>query len=94
MIAGRLTLYSHEWKKFLEDSGYRNIHMLHFIRQEQDLYYVTAYNRSGFECNGYNMPEVGYRQPRCLLTLEEKNIGPVIPNLEPLHNLYIFEMLV
>ena len=81
MSAGQLTLYSHEWKKFLEDSGYRNIHMFHFVREEQDLYYVTAYNTSGFECNGYNLAEVGYRQIRCLLTVEHRTDAPVIRNL-------------
>ena len=80
MVAGRLALYSHEWKKFLEDSGYRNIHMFHFIREEQDLYYVTAYNRSGYECNGYNLATVGYRQRRCMLTLEHIKEAPVITN--------------
>ena len=81
MCAGQLTLYSHEWKKFLEDSGYRNIHMFHFVREEQDLYYVTAYNNYGFECNGYNLADVGYRQIRCLLTVEHRALAPVIRNL-------------
>ncbi|PWA44959.1 eukaryotic aspartyl protease family protein [Artemisia annua] len=67
-LDGHLTLYSHEWKTFLDESGYMNFSMLHFIREEPDLYYVTAYNDYGFECNGYN--DVGDRQQRCMLTLD------------------------
>ena len=81
IVRGNLTLYSHEWKHFLEDSNYRNIAMFHFIREEQDLYYVTAYNIAGYECNGYNLADVGYRQRRCMITLEEIAEGPVIHNL-------------
>ena len=81
MVDGNLTLYSHEWKEFLDDSGYRNIYMLHFIREEPDLYYVTAYNKMGFECNGYNFADVGDRQQRCMLTLEDRKKAPVTANL-------------
>ena len=54
---GHVTLYSKGWKDFLADSKYTNVLTFHFIREEEDYYYVTAYNDDGYECNGYNLAE-------------------------------------
>ena len=70
-------LHQDEWRKFLDDSKYINMATLHFIRHEEDCYYVTAYNNSGYEMSGYNLALTGYRQRRCLLTLEHLNASPV-----------------
>ena len=77
----RLKMFEAEWRGFLHDSKYKNVAMFHFIRQEEDYYYVTAYNNEGYECNGSNLAEVGYRQRRWLVTLEHIQESPVIPNL-------------
>ena len=75
----RLKLYSDEWRGFLSDSRYTNVATFHFIREEEDCYYVTAYDNAGYECNGYNLAEVGYRQRRCLVTLGHLQESPVSP---------------
>lgn len=71
-------LYEREWRTFLDDSKYVNMRTLHFIRDSEDCYYLTAYNQFGYEMNGYNLALVGYRQRRCLLTLEQLESSPVI----------------
>ena len=86
MVAGHLTLYSSEWKAFLEDSKYVNVSTFHFIRQEQDCYYVTGYNDAGHECNGYLLTLVGNRQRRCLVTLNNMDEYPVRHNCMILQN--------
>lgn len=77
MVKGQLTLHSQEWRDFLDDSTYINVATFHFIRQEEDCYYVTAYNDAGHECNGYNLTLVGYRQRRCLILVEDLHQSPV-----------------
>lgn len=76
----RLKLYDIEWHKFLDDSKYRHVTTFHFIREEEDSYYVTAYDNSGSELNGYNLDVVGYRQCRWMATLEHLEESPVIRN--------------
>ncbi|GJY25312.1 hypothetical protein Tco_0400038 [Tanacetum coccineum] len=67
----------------------QRVSALHFIREGEDEYYVTAYHNGGIECNGYDLVRVGYRQRRCLVTMgdmKESSILPYqfLPNLE--HN--------
>ena len=50
---------------------YRNVGFLHFILQEKDTYYVTAYDDVGSECGGYNRREIGPRKMRCFVTMGE-----------------------
>lgn len=64
-------MYGEEWEQFLKDSRYTNVEMLHFIREEEDTYYVTAYNDAGIECGGYDRRSIGRRQMRCLVTMGE-----------------------
>ena len=77
MVAGDIVLYSHEWKDFLTDSRYNNAATLHFVREEEDCYYVTGYYDEGHECNGYELALVGYRQRRCLVSVEQPQQSPV-----------------
>ena len=70
-VAGHFALYSSEWRDFLDNSKYVNVATFQFIREEQDCYYVTGYNDAGYECNGYDLALVGYRQRRCLFTLDD-----------------------
>lgn len=60
-----------EWSQFVKDSRYMNVETLHFIREEENTYYVTAYDNAGWECGGYNRTEIGDRQMRCLVTIGE-----------------------
>ena len=77
-VPGKLfKLYSDEWRDFLHDSRYQNVATFHFIREEEDCYYVTAYDNAGYECNGYDLALVGYRQRRCLVMLEHLQESPV-----------------
>ena len=62
-------MYGDEWAMFLKGSRYTNVQMLHFIREEEDTYYVTAYDDAGFECGGYDRRKIGARQMRCLVTM-------------------------
>ena len=95
MVGGnRLKLYDMEWRKFLDDSKYRNVATFHFIREEEDSYYVTAYNNAGAELNGYNLNLVGYRQRRWLATLEHLESSPVIPKTYKLHCIRILKILL
>ena len=81
MVRGHVTLYSHEWQAFWDDSKYEDVATLHFIREEEDYYYVTGYNHQGYECNGYHVLFEGHKQRRCLVTKEEGAQPMVIPNL-------------
>ena len=72
--ANLYNMYGEEWAKFVKDSRYTNVDVLHFILQEEDTYYVTAYDDSGVECGGYNRTEIGRRQMRCFVTMG-LNIG-------------------
>nr|GEV65438.1 DNA-binding pseudobarrel domain-containing protein [Tanacetum cinerariifolium] len=71
-------LFSHEWQEFLRDSKYVMVSFLHFIRQVQDEYYVTAYQNAGGECNGYDLARAGvvYKIVMQILSFE------FLPNLQ------------
>ena len=62
-------MYGAEWAEFVKDSRYTNVDVLHFILQEEDTYYVTAYDDGVSECGGYNHSEIGRRQMRCFVTM-------------------------
>ena len=70
-------LYQAEWRAFLDDSKYANMATLHFIRLEEDCYYITAYDINGYEMSGYNLNLAGYRQRRWLITLDQLQSSPV-----------------
>ena len=68
-----------EWSGFVKDSRYMNADTFHFIREEGNTYYVTAYDTAGWECGGYNRSEIGDRQMRCLVTIgNDLGRSPVI----------------
>lgn len=70
MSRNNFRLYGEEWETFVKDSTYTNVAALHFIKEEADTYYVTAYGEDGSECGGYNRMEIGSRQMRCLATIQ------------------------
>lgn len=78
LVRGRITLQGSEWQAFIDQSQYINVATFHFIRQEEDCYYVTGYNDAGHECPGYDLALLGYRQRRCLVTLDEYPAQPLV----------------
>ena len=83
-------LYGEEWEAFVKDSSYTNVAALHFIQEEADTYYVTAYGEDGSECGGYNRTEIGARQMRCLATIQnDLGISPVSAKL---NEMLIYEL--
>ena len=62
-------MYGVSWKRFVEDSKYKNVATLHFIREEENTFYVTAYDIDGAECGGYKLSDVGNRVVRCFCKL-------------------------
>ena len=95
MAGGKcLKLYEAEWRGFLDDSKYTDVSIFHFIRQEDDTYYVTAYNNDGHELNGYNLAMVGYRQRRFLGTLEQLDESLVISLLVKMKLYNFFENMM
>lgn len=89
MVGDNLTLCGREWKAFLDDSKYRDVLILHFIREEEDYYYVTAYNEEGYECNGYDLVLESYRERRCCRALEQVFQSPVNSKLYSVEYIYI-----
>lgn len=79
-VPGNLyALFSDEWKQFVDESRYRNVAMLHFIRQGEDMYYVTAYDNAGAEVGGYKNADVGTRKRRCFGMLGRLDQSDLIP---------------
>jgi hypothetical protein len=43
------------WRRFIDESGYMNIRTLHFIKEGDDTFYVTAYEEDGGESGGMQL---------------------------------------
>ena len=70
MSPNNFRMKGEEWETFVKDSSYTNVAALHFIKEEADTYYVTAYGEDGSECGGYNRTDIGPRQMRCMATID------------------------
>ena len=65
-----LKFYGAGWAEFVRTSKYTDPSILHFMNLEKDMYYVTGYDKDGFECGGYNNAVIGSRQKRCFLYMD------------------------
>ena len=59
---GPMVISGPRWRAFALANLNENVHLLHFVEEGDDCYYVTGYNEDGTEFAGYNL--IGGRFPR------------------------------
>lgn len=52
-LGGPIRIVGNKWVEFVHENMYTDVHMLHFVQEGDDSFYVTGYDSKGLEVEDY-----------------------------------------
>ncbi|GJR57256.1 hypothetical protein Tco_1499418 [Tanacetum coccineum] len=59
LVENKLHLLGDEWENFARDNLNSSVRTLHFVKEGDDTFYITRFNRDGIEWQGYDQLVIG-----------------------------------